>query len=83
MPIKEGLKLIVELNQILANKGMYSRLMERLMYISHIRLNLAYALSVISQYMHNLKKQNVTPTSKLKSIQVFFSILYDLSLCIC
>ncbi|KAM1582752.1 hypothetical protein ACFX14_030431 [Malus domestica] len=41
-PLEEGLKL-----------SRYQRLVGRLMYLAHIRPDLAYALSVVSQYMHD------------------------------
>ena len=33
--------------------------MGRLIYLAHIRPDLAYALSVVSQYMHNLGEQHI------------------------
>ncbi|RVW74217.1 Retrovirus-related Pol polyprotein from transposon RE1 [Vitis vinifera] len=42
----EGLKLCVEPNQVSTDKGRYQRLVWRLMYLAHTRLDLAYALSV-------------------------------------
>ncbi|RVW58266.1 Retrovirus-related Pol polyprotein from transposon RE2 [Vitis vinifera] len=45
-PIEEGLKLCVEPNQVSIDKGKYQRLVGRLMYLAHIKPNLAYALSV-------------------------------------
>ena len=52
-PIEGGMKLWVEPNQIPTDKGRYQRLVGRLLYLAHTRPNLAYALSVVSQYMHN------------------------------
>ncbi|WVZ21045.1 hypothetical protein V8G54_008367 [Vigna mungo] len=52
-PIEEGLKFCLELNQIPVDKGRYQRLVGRLMYLAHTRPDLTYALSVVSQYMHN------------------------------
>ncbi|RVX15047.1 hypothetical protein CK203_007806 [Vitis vinifera] len=51
--IEEDLKLCVEPNQVSTDKGRYQRILGRLMYLAHTRLDLAYALSVVSQYMHN------------------------------
>ena len=61
-PIEEGLKLCVEPNQVSIDKGKYQRLVVRLMYLAHIKPNLAYALSVVSQYMHNLREQHMCET---------------------
>ena len=58
-PIEEGLKLCVEPNQVSTNKGRYQRLVGRLMYLAHTRPDLAYALSVVSQYMHNPQEQHM------------------------
>ncbi|XP_049364801.1 LOW QUALITY PROTEIN: uncharacterized protein LOC125829654 [Solanum verrucosum] len=46
-PFEEGLKLIVEPNQIPVDKGRYQRLVGRLMYLAHTRPDLAYSLSVM------------------------------------
>jgi hypothetical protein len=56
-PMEEGLKLYVDPNQIPVDKSMYQKLIERLMYLAHIRPNLAYALSIISQFIHNPGEQ--------------------------
>ena len=37
------------------DKGRYQRLVGRLMYLAHTRPDLAYALSIVSQFMHNLE----------------------------
>ncbi|RVW46696.1 Retrovirus-related Pol polyprotein from transposon RE1 [Vitis vinifera] len=58
-PIEEGLKLCVEPNQVSTNKGRYQRLVGRLMYLAHTRPDLAYALSVVSHYMHNPGEQHM------------------------
>ncbi|WKA11750.1 hypothetical protein VitviT2T_029220 [Vitis vinifera] len=58
-PIEEGLKLCVEPNQVSTDKGRYQRLVGRLMYLAHTRPDLAYALSVVSQYMHNPGEQHM------------------------
>ncbi|RVW73995.1 Retrovirus-related Pol polyprotein from transposon RE1 [Vitis vinifera] len=58
-PIEEGLKLCVEPNQVSTDKGRYQRLVGRLMYLAHTRLDIVYALSVVSQYMHNPGEQHM------------------------
>ncbi|RVW13485.1 Retrovirus-related Pol polyprotein from transposon RE1 [Vitis vinifera] len=64
-PIKEGLKLCVEPNQVSTDKGRYQRLVGRLMYLAHTRPDLAYALSVVSQYMHNPGEQHMNAVMRI------------------
>ena len=40
-PVEEGLKLCIESHQVPADKGRYQRLVGRLMYLAHTRLDLA------------------------------------------
>ena len=54
-PIEEGLKLCVEPNQVSTDNGRYQRLVGRLMYLVYT----SYALSVVSQYMHNPGEQHM------------------------
>lgn len=58
IPVEEGLKLCVKTDQVPANKGRYQRLVERLMYLAHTRMDLAYTLSNVSQFMHNPGEQH-------------------------
>ncbi|RVW54333.1 Retrovirus-related Pol polyprotein from transposon RE1 [Vitis vinifera] len=62
-PIEEGLKLCVEPNQVSTNKGRYQRLVGILMYLAHTRP--AYALSVVSQYMHNPGEQHMNAVMRI------------------
>jgi hypothetical protein len=55
--VEESLKLYVESNKILTNKGRYQRLVGRLVYLAHTRSDLAYALSIINQFMHNSEEK--------------------------
>ncbi|RVW75990.1 Retrovirus-related Pol polyprotein from transposon RE1 [Vitis vinifera] len=64
-PIKEGLKLCVKPNQVSTDNGRYQRLVGRLMYLAHTRPNLAYALSVVSQYMHNPGEQHMNAVMRI------------------
>ena len=41
------------------DKGRYQRLVGRLMYIAYARPDLAYALSIVSQFMHNPREQHM------------------------
>ncbi|RVW73201.1 Retrovirus-related Pol polyprotein from transposon RE1 [Vitis vinifera] len=64
-PIEEGLKLCVEPNQVSTDKGRYQRLVGRFMYLAHTRPDLAYALSVVSQYMHNPGEQHMNAVMRI------------------
>ncbi|RVW19641.1 Retrovirus-related Pol polyprotein from transposon RE1 [Vitis vinifera] len=63
--LEEGLKLCVEPNQVSTDKGRYQRLVGRLMYLAHTRPDLAYALSVVSQYMHNPREQHMNAIMRI------------------
>nr|AFP55546.1 gag-pol polyprotein [Rosa rugosa] len=52
-PIEQNHQLAEYLDQVPTNKGRYQRLVGRLIYLSHTRPDLAYAVSVVSQFMHN------------------------------
>ena len=58
-PVEEGLKLCIETNQVPVDKGRYQRLVRRLMYLAHARPDLAYALSIVNQFMHNPREQHM------------------------
>ena len=58
-PVEEGLKLCVKTNQVPVDKGRYQRLVGKLMYLAHTRPDLAYALSIVSQFMHNPGEQHM------------------------
>ncbi|PRQ44810.1 putative RNA-directed DNA polymerase [Rosa chinensis] len=52
-PIEQNHKLAEYPNQTLTEKARYQRLVGRLIYLSHTRPDIAYAVSVVSQFMHN------------------------------
>ena len=51
-PIAQNHRLGEYLDQVLADKERYQRLVGKLIYLSHTRLDIAYAISVVSQFMH-------------------------------
>ena len=59
------MKLWVEPYQIPTDKGRCQRLMGRLMYLAHTRLDLAYALSVFSQDIQNPGEQHMNPITRI------------------
>ena len=46
-------------NQTPTNKGRYQRLVGKLVYLSHTRLDIAYAVSVVNQFMHSLEEKHM------------------------
>lgn len=64
-PLDGGLKLFFEPNQVPVDKQRYQRLVGRLMYLAHTRPDLAYALSVISQFMHNPGEQHMSAVMRI------------------
>ena len=51
-PIEMNHRLGEYLDQIPTDKGRYQRLVGRLIYLAHTRPDIAYAVSVVSQFMH-------------------------------
>ena len=47
------------------DKGSYQRLVGRLMYLAHTRPDLAYALSIVSQFMHNPEEQHINAVMRI------------------
>ena len=59
-PIEQNYGLEELLNQVPTNKGRYQRLVGRLMYLSHTRLDIAYSVSVVSRFMHNPSEVHIS-----------------------
>jgi len=55
----------IDPNQIPVDKSRYQRLVGRLMYLAHTRPDLAYALSIISQFMHNPGEQHMNALMRI------------------
>ena len=51
-PIEMNHKLIIQKNQTPTNKERYQRLVGRLIYLSYTRPDIAYVVSVVSQFRH-------------------------------
>lgn len=56
-----GLKLSVDPNHVLIDKGIIGRLM----YIAHTRQYLTYALSIVSEFMHKPGKQHMNSVIRI------------------
>jgi hypothetical protein len=58
-PIEVNVKLGEDSESPLVDKGRYQRLVGRLIYLSHTRSDIAYAVSVISQFMHSPRESHM------------------------
>ncbi|CAL8154268.1 unnamed protein product [Prunus armeniaca] len=52
-------------NQVPTNKERYQRLVGRLIYLSYTRLDIAYAVSVVSQFMHSPSEDNMNAVIRI------------------
>lgn len=64
-PIDPNHKLGNAEEDAMVNKEMYQRLVGRLIYLSHTRPDIAYAVSVISQFMHNPKETHLRAAHRI------------------
>ncbi|XP_058075568.1 uncharacterized mitochondrial protein AtMg00810-like [Magnolia sinica] len=58
-PMVQNHKLGEYPDQVPTDKGRYQRLVGKLIYLSHTRPDIAYAVSVVSQFMHNPSKSHM------------------------
>ena len=58
-PIAQNEKLSIHDNQIPIDKDQYQRLVDKLIYLSHTRPDIAYAVSLVSHFMHNPSKDHM------------------------
>ena len=58
-PIVQNHRLGEFPDQVPTDKVRYQRLVGKLIYLSHTRPNIAYAVSVVSQFMHNPSKDHM------------------------
>ncbi|KAK2433017.1 putative mitochondrial protein [Trifolium repens] len=58
-PLDPNLKLGIAEEAAAVDKEMYQRLVGRLIYLSHTRPDIAYAVSLVSQFMHNPKENHL------------------------
>lgn len=52
-------------NQISTDKRLYQRLVGKLIYLSHRRWDIAYAMNVVSQFMHCLSEDHMNAEIKI------------------
>ncbi len=58
IPFPEGLKLGHDLGAKLCNASIYSRLVEKLIYLFNSQPDLLFVVGVLSMYMHDPKEQH-------------------------
>ena len=67
-PIEQNHKLYHCFNETLVDKGRYQKLMEKLIYLSHTRPDIAYAINVVSQFMYDPRRSHMEAIERYKSI---------------
>lgn len=64
-PIVQNHKLGVFPDQVPTNKDRYQRLVGRLIYLSHTRPDIAYAVGVVSQFMHAPSEEHMNAVVRI------------------
>ena len=64
-PIVHNHKLSQHTNQVPTDKGRYKRLVGKLIYLSHTRPDIAYVVSVLSQFMHNPSEEHMDAVNQI------------------
>ena len=64
-PIEPNHRLGKEEDDSTVDRGRYQRLVGRLIYLSHTRPDIAYAVSVVSQFMHDPKEKHLQAVHRI------------------
>ncbi|KAH9751535.1 hypothetical protein KPL71_014332 [Citrus sinensis] len=64
-PVDPNQKLGEVSNGVLVDKGRYQRLVGKLIYLSHTRPDIAFAISAVSQYMHSPYAEHLEAVHKI------------------
>ena len=64
-PMDPNHKLREAKEKPVVDKRMYQRLVGRLIYLAHTRLDIAYSVSVISQFMHDPREPHLQATYRV------------------
>jgi hypothetical protein len=64
-PIEQNYMLGEFPKDVAVNKRSYKRLVERLIHLSHTKPDITYVVSVVSQFMHNLKETHLRTVNKI------------------
>jgi hypothetical protein len=64
-PSVQNVKLDVNKEHEYMNKERYQRLVGKLIYLSHTRPDIAYAVSIVSQFMHNPSEEHMKAVMRI------------------
>lgn len=64
-PIEMNHKLGESVDQVSTDKGRYQRLVGKLIYLSHTRPDIAYTVSVVSQFMHAPSEEHMNAVYRI------------------
>ena len=64
-PIEVNHDMSIYPYQIPTNKERYQRLLGKLIYLTHTRPDISYAVSVVSQFMHNPSNQHMSVVNRI------------------
>ncbi|KAM2246579.1 hypothetical protein COP2_007815 [Malus domestica] len=64
-PIEQNHRLSLFPDQVPTHKERYQRLVRSLIYLSHTRLDIAYAVSVVSQFMHSPSEAHMDAVTRI------------------
>ncbi|CAJ2659174.1 unnamed protein product [Trifolium pratense] len=64
-PIEQNHKLFHCLNSNITDKGRYQSLVGKLIYLSHTRPDITYAVNVVSQFMHDPRKPHMDAVERI------------------
>jgi hypothetical protein len=64
-PLEQNVKFDICSDQCSTNKEKYQKLVGKLIYLSHTRPDIAYAVGIVSQFMHNLNEDHIGVVTRI------------------
>lgn len=74
-PVVQNLKLEEHPDQAPVNKERYQRLVGKQIYLSHTRPDIAYTVSLVSQFMHNPSEAHMEAVTDRRSTSGYFTFV--------
>jgi len=65
VPIEQNHRIGSDEGSSTVNKGQYQRLVGKLIYLAHTRSDIAYVVSVVSQFMHDPRERHLQAVNKI------------------